>query len=130
MSYTLLKNMHMAFAVASLSGFVLRWWWMKAGSPLLQHKLARILPHIIDTLFLAAGIWLAFTIQQYPFTHAWLSAKVLGLVAYIILGSLALKNALGARARTVAFIAALLVFAWIVSVARLKNPWGILSLLS
>jgi len=130
MSYTWLKNMHMALAFASVSGFVLRWWWMKAGSSLLQHKMARILPHIIDTLFLAAGIWLAFTIQQFPLTHAWLSAKVLGLVAYIILGSLALKSSAGARARTVAFVAALLIFIWIVSVARLKNPWGIFSLLT
>ena len=31
-------------------------------------------------------------LHQYPATHAWLTAKVIGLLAYIVLGSLALKR--------------------------------------
>ena len=108
---------------------MVRWTWMISGSALLQHRLARTLPHIVDTLFLATGIWLTFTISQYPFTDAWLSAKLAGLAAYIVLGSLALKRAVTLRARRLAFVAALLVFGWIVTVARLKTAWGFLQFL-
>jgi len=129
MNYLFLKLLHVALALASISGFALRWWWMKTGSQLWRHRLTRILPHVIDTLFLASGIWLTFIIHQYPFVQAWLTAKVLGLVAYVILGTLALKRARTPRGRTLAFIAAMLLFAWIISVARLKNPLGFLALL-
>jgi uncharacterized membrane protein SirB2 len=119
----------MLLALTSVGGFTLRWAWMKSDSPLLHHKLTRILPHIIDSLFLAAGIWLAISIRQYPFTHGWLTAKVLGLVTYIILGSLALKHTRGNPGRNLAFLMALLVFAWVVSVARSKNAWGFVAFL-
>jgi len=129
MNYLLIKNLHIVLATASISGFVLRWYWMKSGSKLAQHKMARILPHIIDSLFLAMGIWLAFMLQQFPFSDHWLTAKVLGLLAYIILGSLALKRARSPAGQNIAFGTALLVFAWIVTVAISKNPWSMLSLL-
>jgi uncharacterized membrane protein SirB2 len=126
MSYPLLKIIHIYLALASIAGFALRWWWMNSGSPLLQTRPVRILPHVIDTLFLAAGIGLAVTIGQYPFVHGWLTAKVLGLIAYIVLGTLALKRAKTPRGRTLAFVAALVTFAWVVSMARSKNPLGFL----
>jgi len=125
MPYPLLKNLHVALAIVSIGGFALRWWWMKAGSALYRHRLTRVLPHVVDTLFLASGIWLAVTIRQYPFVHGWLTAKILGLVAYIVLASLALKRARTARGRNIAFVAALAVVAWIVAVARGKAVPGL-----
>jgi uncharacterized membrane protein SirB2 len=124
LDYFILKLLHVAFALASISGFIIRWIWMKTGSPLYEHKLSRTLPHIIDTLFLAMGIWLAFSIHQYPFTSDWLTAKLFGLLAYIVLGSFALKRARTNMGRNLAFIVALLVFAWIISVARTKSVSG------
>lgn len=121
MPYPLLKNAHITLAMISIGGFVLRWWWMKTGSALFHHRLSRVLPHLADTLFLASGIWLAITIRQYPFVHAWLTAKIFGLIAYIVLGSLALKHARTAAGRNLAFVAALVVIAWVVSVARSKS---------
>lgn len=127
MDYFDLKSLHIFLALTSISGFVIRWVWMKSGSRFSQHKLTLILPHLIDTLFFASGIWLAWTIQQYPFVHGWLTAKILGLMAYIILGSLALKHAKSPRGRNLAFIAALVVLVWIITVARSKNALGFLS---
>ena len=52
----------------------------------------RVLPHINDTVLLSAAVGLVLMSGQYPFVDAWLTAKVLGLTAYIILGSLALRT--------------------------------------
>lgn len=128
-AYTTLKFLHLSLALVSISGFVLRWAWMKSGSALLQHRLTRIVPHVVDTLFLASGIWLTLIIHQYPLVHAWLTAKTIGLLAYIVLGSLALKRARTPAGRTVALLAALLVFAWIATVARSKSAAGFLAAL-
>ena len=73
----------------------------------LQLRWVRILPHAIDTILLASAIGLTILLEQYPFVHAWLTAKVLALVAYIVSGSLALKHARTVVSRNVASIVAL-----------------------
>jgi uncharacterized membrane protein SirB2 len=127
MEHHVLKLVHISLAAASLAGFVLRWTLMMRGSSLINHPLTRSLPHIIDTAFLGAGIWLAIKISQAPFLDAWLTAKVFGLVAYIVLGVVAMKRAKTTHMRVLAFLAAILVFGWIYSVARSRSPWGLLA---
>lgn len=102
---------------------MLRSLWMLLESPKLQHKLTRVLPHIIDTVLLVCGVWLAFFLQQYPFTEAWLTAKLLGLVVYILAGTVALKRGKTKRQRIVGLIIALLAFAYILAVAVTRTPW-------
>lgn len=119
-----LKLLHISLATLSVALFSLRGVWMLLESPLRDARWTRVVPHVIDTLFLATGIWLAMRIGQYPFVQPWLTAKVLGLVAYIILGSIALKRGRTRAIRGAAFVAALLVFAYIVGVARARHPWS------
>jgi uncharacterized membrane protein SirB2 len=123
--YPFLKSAHMALACVSVCGFVLRWWWKIKGSALSHHVLTRSLPHLVDTLLLGAGVALTVSISQYPLTHGWLSAKLLGLVLYIALGMMAMSGNRSQPSRTLAFCGALLVFGWIVSVARTKSVSGI-----
>lgn len=124
--YYAIKHLHVTCVVLSATGFLLRGLWMVTGSPLLQHRLTRVLPHIIDSLLLLSAIALAVLIQQYPFAAGWVTAKVFGLLAYILLGTIALKRGRTMGMRVAAFIAALLVYAWIVSVAVTKNFAGFL----
>jgi uncharacterized membrane protein SirB2 len=121
-----LRILHITLATISLAGFLLRWAWMINGDRKFEARLTRTLPHVIDTLFLASGIVLVYTVRQYPLLDGWLTAKLLGLVAYIILGSYGMKRAESKHGRIVAFLAAISVFGWMVSVARLKSPWGFL----
>ncbi len=121
--FSLIKNLPLATIALSLALFVLRGAWMIAASPLLQARWVRIVPHIIDTLLLASGISLAVLIQQYPLVHGWLTAKLLALLLYIGLGTLALKRGKTRGQRIAAWIAALLVFGYMVAVAIAHNPF-------
>lgn len=115
--YSILKTLHVATVVLSFAGFQLRALWMMTDSPLLRARPTRILPHVIDTILLASALLLAWIIHQWPFVQPWLTAKVLGLLAYIVIGSLALKRGRTKAARIGAWIAATLVFLYIVGVA-------------
>ncbi len=122
MEYLLVKQIHMAAASLSLLGFLIRGFWMLRESPLLQAKLSKILPHIIDTILLAAAIYLVITLQAYPFEVNWITAKVFLLVAYIIVGTIALKRGKTKNIRIVAFIISLLIILSIFAIAAIK-PW-------
>lgn len=120
--YTVLKTVHVGSVVVSATGFVVRGLLMLAGSPLLTQRWMRIAPHVVDTVLLTSAIALAMLLQQYPFVHAWLTAKVLALLAYIVLGSIALKRGSTQSVRVVAWIGALLALAYIIAVAREHDP--------
>lgn len=125
--YLAIKHLHVLCAVLSISGFVLQGVWMMRRSPLLDHRVTRTLPHVIDTVFLGSAITLATMSGQYPFVAPWVTAKVAALVVYILLGATALRWGRTMRARVLALLAALLSFSWIVSVALSKNPAGFLA---
>ena len=122
MSYLAIKHLHVTCVVLSGLGFSLRGFWMLTGSPLLQTRLAKTVPHVVDTTLLGSALTLAYLSGQYPFVQPWLTAKVFGLLAYIVLGSLALKRGRTPRARLGFFALALLTFAYIVGVALTRNP--------
>jgi uncharacterized membrane protein SirB2 len=126
--YPIIKHSHLTLALLSVAGFILRGAWMMAGSPMLQRRWVRVLPHVVDTLLLATAVVLVVMLSQYPFVHGWVTAKVLGLVAYIVLGTLALKRAPTLGLRILFFFAALLCFAYIFGVARMHSPasWWLL----
>jgi len=123
-----IKHLHMLLAVISIAGFILRGVWMMTGSALLEKRLVRILPHVVDTLLLVTAIVLMVMVSQYPLTAGWVTAKVVGLVVYIVLGMIALRRGRTLGIRVVAFAGAILVFAWIASVAVSKTPSGFLPL--
>lgn len=122
MSYFLLKHIHVTCAVISFALFFLRGIWSFNGSPIMRQRWVKVVPHAVDTLLLVSALALAFTIQQYPFVDAWLTAKFFGLVLYILLGTLALKYGKTKAVRVSAWLAALAVFAYIVLVAKQHNP--------
>ncbi len=123
MSYLALKSIHVSCVAASYALFVLRGLGMIRGSPWLARRSVRILPHVVDTVLLASAAMLAVTIHQYPFVHAWLTTKVLGLAAYVALGTVALKRGRTRGVRIAAWLAAQAVFFYIVAVAVRHDPW-------
>jgi uncharacterized membrane protein SirB2 len=128
MSYLLLKHLHVTCVVISITGFFLRGVWMLRDSPMLDRLWVRVVPHVNDTLLLAAATGLSIVQQQYPFVHGWVTAKVLGLLAYIGFGMFALRRGRSKRLRTGFWLASLASFAYIVSVALTRDPRGFLAL--
>jgi uncharacterized membrane protein SirB2 len=121
-SYLALKALHVGCVITSYCLFVLRGVWMVRGSVLLQRRWVKIVPHVVDTLLLTSAILLALAIRQYPFVASWLTAKVIGLALYIALGTIALKRGRTRAIRVSAWIAAQVVFFYIVAVAVTHTP--------
>lgn len=126
--YTGLKLIHVSAAILTISGFVLRGYWMISGSGLLQTRVVRIAPHIIDTVFLLSGIGLIVTLNLPVMSQGWLLMKFAALIAYIVLGMIALRHGKTRRMRVTAFVLSLAVFAYIVGVAlsRSTASWAAL----
>lgn len=122
--YPLVKQIHTGAVLASGGFFLLRGLWMMQESSLLNSKLVRVLPHVIDTVLLIAAIALVVFLGSAP---AWVQVKIAALFVYIFLGMLAFRLAKGYGARVLSFFLALGVFAFIMSVAITKTPWGFLS---
>ncbi len=123
--YLTLRHVHIACAILTITLFVLRGGLMLADSPWLQSRVLRTLPHAIDTVLLTTALMLTTVIHQYPFAAGWLTAKVFLLIAYIVLGHYAIKRGRTKVIRTAAFLAALLVLGFLVSVARAHHPLGV-----
>ena len=128
MFYLALKHLHVTCVIVSGSGFFLRGLWMLSDSPRLNQRWVRIVPHVVDTTLLGSAIAMAVISAQYPFAQNWLTAKVIGLLVYILCGAVALRRGKNKATRAVFFGAALLAFAYIVSVALTRNPLGWLNL--
>ena len=92
MTYLILKAIHVIAAMTTISGFLLRGYWMLTGSEKLKFRATRIVPHVVDTVFLLSGIAMVWMQHLDPFTQPWLIAKFTGLIAYIVLGTIAIKR--------------------------------------
>ena len=124
--YPQIRFVHIACVIASGLLFALRGTLMLGGVRGYNHIALRALSWSIDTTLLTAALMLATLLHQYPFVHAWLTVKVLLLVGYIGLGTLALKRGRTRGQRALWFVAALAVYLAIVSVARAHHPLGFL----
>ncbi len=131
-SYATLKLIHVSAVVVSFCGFTVRGLGTLCKASWIRHRLARTLPHLIDTVLLLSALGMLWVIHLSPWALPWLRAKIVGLVVYVTLGILALRPSPARRAprprsvRFAAWIGALVVFGYIVSVALTKSPRGAL----
>ncbi|MDN3648685.1 SirB2 family protein [Reinekea marina] len=123
--YLMIKHLHMLSAMISISFFIVRAFWSVRESPLLQQKWVKISPHIIDTVLLVCALYLA---SFWPLSTGWIWVKVVALVAYIIVGTFAIKRGKTPKSRGLFAIAAILIFGYIVGVAVTQNPSAWLAL--
>lgn len=122
MEYSALKHSHAGIAYLSILLFIIRFALFKYQPTLRKNKLLKIVPHVIDTFLLIFAVMLCLKIGQYPLTDHWLTVKVLGLVAYIGFGIIAIK-----QGKTWAFIAALVSFIYIFGAAKTHSSLSFFS---
>lgn len=122
--YFYLKVIHVTCALLSVSGFALRGYWRLLDHPAAQHRLTRVLPHVLDTLLLASAVGMLIIWGISPLAFGWLTAKVLALLLYIGLGMVVMRFAGTQKARRLAYAAALFVAIYILTVAFTRSPLG------
>jgi len=120
--YLIIKNIHITFATLTILGFVLRAYWRMSGANLHQNRAIKIMPHTVDALFLATGVWLIMMLNINPLQHPWLLAKFAAILAYVGLGMVAFRFGRTSRIRSLAFVGALMAFAFVVGAALIKSP--------
>lgn len=122
MDYLIAKHLHVSCVLLSVTLFTLRGVLQLTSKPWRQWRVLRVAPHINDTVLLSAALWMVWRSEQYPFVLSWLTAKVLALLAYIVLGHFALSPATRSGLRLPYFLAAMTSVAYIVGVAFTRSP--------
>jgi uncharacterized membrane protein SirB2 len=125
--YPQIKTVHIVCVVLSGTLFALRGGLMLAGSPLANVAALRHLSYLIDTTLLTAALMLVSMLHVYPLVSGWLTLKIALIVLYIGLGSIALRRGRELRTRRIAFVAALMVYAFVATIARAHHPLGFLA---
>jgi uncharacterized membrane protein SirB2 len=127
--YPQIKAVHVAMVLASGGLFLLRgllaWNGPRTGTAI---AMLRYSSYAVDTTLLTAAMMLLTFLPHAVFANGWLLAKLALLVVYVALGMLALRPARSLAARRICFVAALLVFGFMLSIARTHQPWGLLAL--
>ncbi len=124
--YLQIKLAHIGLVLASGTLFALRGLMLQAGQRWALARPLRRLSIGIDSLLLLTALLLLQILHLNPFTTAWIAVKLVLLVVYIALGVLALHRAQRRGVRMLAYLAALVVFGFMYSVARAHHPLGLL----
>jgi uncharacterized membrane protein SirB2 len=126
--YPLLRHAHMGLVGLSVGLFALRWLSVLVGLRWPMQRSVRVLSMTIDTGLLVAGATLWWLLQINPLVQTWLGFKLLLLVAYVVLGTFALKRARSWLGKLVCGALALAVVAHMVAMALTRQPKGWLPL--
>ncbi len=127
--YPQIKHLHILMVTLSGTLFAMR------GAGVLLHgrwpmsRLARWASYAIDTTLLTTALMLLTILPWTAFSNGWLAVKLTLLVAYIVLGTFALKRARSMRTRAILFALALLTYGWMITSARAHHPMGIFATL-
>lgn len=119
--YAMLKHTHVTLVVISLVLFLWRGYLAVHG----RYQTTpgkNLLIHGVDTLLLLCGVSLAILLAMNPLHTPWLLAKIVALVAYVLVAAIAVRRGKTLRQRQVAWYLALAIFLYMVSVAITKNP--------
>lgn len=128
--YAQIKWVHIITVLCSGSLFLLRGLLVQAGKPgAAMAAPVRYLSYSIDTILLTAALMLLTILPGAMFANGWLTAKLVLLVVYVVLGTFALKRGRTQRTRTICYLAALATFVAMLGIARMHSPLGWILLL-
>ena len=122
--YPQIKHFHIFVALLSGSLFALRGFFALRGAQWPMALPVKWFSYAVDTSLLTAALTI---LPGAMFANGWLALKVTLVVVYIVLGVFALRRAKTPRGRLACYIAALLVFFCIYSIARAHAPFGFVS---
>jgi uncharacterized membrane protein SirB2 len=123
--YPQIKWVHLAAVCSSGTLFLVRGLLVQTRRPAWAMAApVRYLSYTVDTILLTAALMLLTILPHAMFANGWLTAKLVLVVVYVLLGSFALKRGRTPRVRLACYVAALLVFATIIGIALAHHPLG------
>jgi len=125
MSYLLLKNVHIFCVAAGFSLLFVRGLWMLRVYPPASEAWVRMLPHAVDGLLVVSAAYMLFSMPRLEWP-AWMITKFALLALYVIMAIVMFRGATRLQ-KGVAWVAGMLIYLHITSVAVLKSPLGIAS---
>lgn len=125
--YPQIKSIHIAMAITSGLIFALRGAGVLAGMRWPHWLPVRWTSYTVDTALLTAALMLLTMLPGAMFANGWLTVKLLLLVVYIVLGVFAIKRGRTRLAKAGFYVAALLTFGMVYSIARAHSPCGFLN---
>lgn len=117
----MIKLIHIVFILTSFVSFVGRIGLSQFKPEVLQNKLFKIAPHVIDTILLVSGIALVIQGEWLERESGWIESKFILLLCYIVLGVVAMRFC-GVK-RWLAFSGAIACYILIFSIAITKNSF-------
>lgn len=124
--YPQIRHVHIASAITSGTLFAIRGAAVLLGARWPLSLPVRWLSYAVDTTLLTAALMLLTILPWAMFGNGWLATKVALIVVYVVLATFALRRARTRRAHAVFYAAALLTFAFVVTIARTHHPLGAL----
>jgi hypothetical protein len=76
--YFAVKLVHQSAVALSLTGFIVRGGASLSGARWVNRRMAKTLPHIIDSVLLLSALALAWMLRLTPMNSPWLLAKIVG----------------------------------------------------
>lgn len=122
--YPQIKGVHVAAVLVSGGVFLLRGLAVQAGAQWAMAAPLRYASYAVDAVLLTAALTLVSMLPAAVYANGWLAVKLSLLVVYVILGTLALKRGRTRPVRLAAFVAALVVYGSMLSIARVHHPLG------
>lgn len=122
--YPQIRQFHIFVALLSGAVFAVRGAFVLAGARWPQALPVKWLSYAVDTCLLTAALMLLTILPWAMFANGWLLAKIALIVAYVVLGTFALRRGRTRRTRALSYAAALLVFSCIYGIARAHHPLG------
>lgn len=88
----MLKSLHFIFILGSLISFIARIILQSVKPEILQLKLMKVVPHVLDTLLLFSGIALVVQGNWLDREYGWILSKLITLLGYIIFGVICMRS--------------------------------------
>jgi len=123
--YATIKLVHVVAVLASGALFLSRGLLVLAGGQRVAlAPVVRYASYSVDTVLLTAALMLLSIVPGAVFANHWLTVKLALLVAYVTLGTFALKRAATPAGRTLCFLAAFAVYITMLGIALAHHPLG------
>jgi uncharacterized membrane protein SirB2 len=123
--YPTLRHLHLGLAVTSGVVFTVRGAAVLARQRWPLRPLAQRLGLIVDTGLLVTAVRLLWELRLNPLVTSWVQVKLALLPLYVLLGLLMFRYARKREARTVFYVAALVCYGLLVTVALRRGLGGL-----